>query len=37
MIGALSLFPLEITSNSIWRSTGSYKLLEEERMISLDS
>jgi hypothetical protein len=31
MIGAFSLFPQEITSNSIGRSTSSYKLLEEEK------
>jgi hypothetical protein len=31
MIGALSLFRPEITSNSIWRSISSYKFLEEEK------
>jgi hypothetical protein len=31
MIEVLSIFPREITSNSIWRSTGFYKLLEEEK------
>jgi hypothetical protein len=31
MIGALSIFPLEITFNSILRSIISYKLLEEEK------
>jgi len=31
MIRALSLFPPEITSNSILRSYSSYKLLEEEK------
>jgi hypothetical protein len=31
MIGALSLFPREITPNSILRSTNFYKFLEEEK------
>jgi hypothetical protein len=30
MIGALFLFRREITSNSIWRNTSSYKFFEEE-------